>query len=65
MITDKREKGNGITNLDSDITLGDLPHIEANCGNHVFAELTGLENTNIQLVSCVCRLLDVSVSVKL
>lgn len=35
----KNRSRNGTTNLDGDIALGDLPHVEANCGNHVFAEL--------------------------
>lgn len=39
---------NGTTNLDGDVALGDLPHIEANCGNHVFAELARLKDTNKQ-----------------
>lgn len=37
---------NGTTNLDGDVALGDLPHIEAHCGNHVFAELARLQDTN-------------------
>lgn len=30
-------------NLDRDISFGDLPHVEANCGNHVFTEVSRLE----------------------
>lgn len=28
-----------IPQLDNDVALGDLPHVESNCGNHVFTEL--------------------------
>lgn len=35
------------TNLDGDVALCDLPHVEANCGNHVFAELARLKYTQL------------------
>lgn len=41
MFGKKQEAGN--TDLDGDISFGDLPHIEANCGNHVFAEMAWLK----------------------
>lgn len=45
--TEKDKKSrNATTNLDGDIALGDLPHVEANCGDHVFAELARLKQTN-------------------
>jgi len=34
--------------LDGDVALGDFPHVESNGGNHVFAELTGLEHKQQQ-----------------
>lgn len=34
------------TNLDGDVALRDLPHVETNCGDHVFAELAGLKDTH-------------------
>lgn len=48
MFKKQNQSRNGTTNLDGDIALGDLPHIEANCGNHVFAELARLKGTNKQ-----------------
>ena len=33
--------------LDSDIALGDLAHVEAYCGNHVFIELARLKQRTI------------------
>lgn len=36
----------GNTNLDGDVALCDLPHVETNCGNHVFAELARLKHTH-------------------
>ena len=34
--------GSGTTNLYGHVALGDLPHVEAHGGNHVFTELTRL-----------------------
>ena len=32
----------GGTHLDGDVALGDLPHVEPDCRNHVLVELTAL-----------------------
>lgn len=41
---------NGATDLDGDVAFSDLPHVESDCGNHVFTELTRLKKKrNIQL----------------
>lgn len=36
---------NGAIDLDGDVAFSDLPHVESDCGNHVFTELTRLKNT--------------------
>ena len=35
-----------VPQLDGDVALGDLPHVEANGGNHVFVELAGSDDVD-------------------
>lgn len=41
---------NGAIDLDGDVAFSDLPHVESDCGNHVFTELTRLKNTKKRTV---------------